>query len=74
MKGRLFDNGFSETTIVNAPPVQEMKSNDDKENPESSSANSNEHTGLELQAVQASITLVNIEKNDMQFEILLDRE
>ncbi|KAG5021135.1 hypothetical protein AAZX31_06G296900 [Glycine max] len=52
MKGRLSDSIFSETTIVNAPPVQEMKSTDDKEHPEtSSSANSNEHTGLELQVV-----------------------
>lgn len=52
MKGRLSDSFFSETTIVNAPPIQEMKSTDDKEHPEtSSSANSKEHTGLELQVV-----------------------
>jgi len=53
MKGRLFDNGFSEGTIVNAPPIQEMKSSDNKENPETSSHNrhSHEHTGLELQPV-----------------------
>lgn len=52
MKGRLSDSFFPETTIVNAPPIQEMKSTDDKEHSEtSSSANSKEHTGLELQVV-----------------------
>jgi len=52
MKGRLSDNIFSEMTIVNPPPIQEMKSNDEKENPEtSSSADNNEHTTLEMQAI-----------------------
>lgn len=51
MKGRLSDNLFSEMTIVNPPPVQEMKSNDEKENPETSSADNNEHITLEMQAI-----------------------
>jgi len=51
MKGRLSDNVLSETTIVNAPPIQEMKSSDNREIPETSSRNSHEHTGLELQPV-----------------------
>ncbi|RDX58419.1 Cell number regulator 6, partial [Mucuna pruriens] len=52
MKGRLSDSSFSETTIVNAPPIQEMKSTtDDKENPETSSSINSERTGLELQAL-----------------------
>ncbi|PNX62302.1 hypothetical protein L195_g038045 [Trifolium pratense] len=51
MKGRLSDNVFSEMTIVNPPPIQEMKSADEKENPETSSANNNEHTTLEMQAL-----------------------
>nr|AFK36957.1 unknown [Lotus japonicus] len=53
MKGRLSDNVFSEMTVVNPPPIQEMKStdNDDKENPETSSANNNEHTDLEMHPI-----------------------
>lgn len=51
MKGRLSDNVFSEMTIVNPPPVQEMKSNDEKENPETSLADNNEHITLEMQAI-----------------------
>lgn len=51
MKGRLSDNVFSEMTIVNPPPIQEMKSNDEKENPETSSADNNEHITLEMQAI-----------------------
>lgn len=53
MKGRLSDNMFSEMTIVNPPPIQEMTT-DEKENPETSSANNNEHnehTTLEMQAL-----------------------
>jgi hypothetical protein len=51
MKGRLSDNVFSEMTIVNPPPIQEMNSTDEKENPETSSANNNEHTTMEMQAL-----------------------
>lgn len=51
MKGRLSDSIGSEMTIVNAPPIQEMKSTDDKESPEASSSNHNEHTNLEIQAL-----------------------
>ncbi|KAK7263953.1 hypothetical protein RJT34_31553 [Clitoria ternatea] len=51
MKGRLSDGIFSEMTVVNPPPVQEMKSTDDKEIPETSSANNNDHTDLEMQAL-----------------------
>ncbi|CAK8575412.1 unnamed protein product [Lathyrus sativus] len=51
MKGRLSDNSFSEMTIVNPPPIQEMKSTNEKENPETSSANNNEHVTLEMQAI-----------------------
>lgn len=52
MKGRLSDNLASEMTLVNAPPIQEMKSTDEKESPEaSSSADNHEHTGLEIQAL-----------------------
>ncbi|CAK8564784.1 unnamed protein product [Lathyrus sativus] len=54
MKGRLSDSNSSETTLVNAPPIQEMKSIGEKESPESSSsstANNSGHTSLELQAL-----------------------
>ena len=51
MKGRLADNIFSEMTIVNPPPVQEMTATDHKENPEASSANISEHTHLEMQPI-----------------------
>ncbi|CAI8615933.1 unnamed protein product [Vicia faba] len=51
MEGRLSDNSFSEMTIVNPPPIQEMKSTDEKENVEPSSANNNEHITLEMQAI-----------------------
>ena len=51
MNGRLSDNIFSEMTVVNPPPVQEMKSTDDKETPETSSPNNIEHTELEIEAV-----------------------
>ena len=37
-------------TVVNPPPTQEMKSTDDKQNPEASSAK-DEHTDLEMQAL-----------------------
>lgn len=79
MKGRLSENALSGTTIVSAPPIQEMKSGDNKDNPETSSSSSDknhDHTGLELQVVQGfGVNLVNIQKNDdMQFEIFLARE
>ena len=57
MKGRLSDNMFSEMTVVNPPPLQEMNSSHDKETPESSSSpnnnenNNDDHTHLEIQAV-----------------------
>lgn len=51
MTGRLSDNAFSQMTVVNPPPIQEMESTDEKENPETSSANNNEHTVLEMQAI-----------------------
>lgn len=54
MKGRLSENALSGTTIVSAPPIQEMKSGDNKDNPETSSSSSDknhDHTGLELQVV-----------------------
>jgi len=54
MQGRLSDNAFSGTTIVSAPPpIQEMKSSDNKDNPETSSSSdkNHEHTGLELQVL-----------------------
>lgn len=51
MKGRLSESISSETTIVNPPPIQEMKSADVKETPESSSANNSDHTNLEMQAL-----------------------
>ncbi|KAK7258186.1 hypothetical protein RIF29_32699 [Crotalaria pallida] len=51
MKGRLSDNAFSQMTVVNPPPIQEMKSNDEKENPETSSANNNDNIVLEMQAI-----------------------
>ncbi|XP_017436010.1 cell number regulator 6 [Vigna angularis] len=51
MKGRLSDNMFSEMTVVNPPPIQEMKSTDEKETAETSSPNNNGHTDLEIQAV-----------------------
>jgi hypothetical protein len=51
MKGRLSENIVSEMTLVNAPPVQEMKSTEEKESHEASSSNSNEHTDLEIQAL-----------------------
>ncbi|KAL1324671.1 hypothetical protein HN51_034829 [Arachis hypogaea] len=58
MKGRLSDDLFSEMTIVNPPPAQEMTTSthtddDHKENPEASSANNgeHEHTHLEMQAI-----------------------
>ena len=51
MKGRLVDGIVSEMTVVNPPPIQEMKSADDKEIPEASSATNNDHTHLEMQAI-----------------------
>ena len=51
MNGRLSDNIFSEMTVVNPPPVQEMKSTDDKETPETSSPNNIELSVLEIEAV-----------------------
>jgi hypothetical protein len=51
IKGRLSENIASEMTLVNAPPVQEMKSTEEKESHEASSSNSNEHTDLEIQAL-----------------------
>ncbi|PNY11806.1 cell number regulator 6-like protein [Trifolium pratense] len=51
MKGRLSESIASEMTLVNAPPVQEMKSTDEKKSPEASSSNSNEHTDLQIQAL-----------------------
>ncbi|WVZ03842.1 hypothetical protein V8G54_024648, partial [Vigna mungo] len=52
MNGRLSDNNmFSEMTVVNPPPIQEMKSTDEKETAETSSPNNNDHTDLEIQAV-----------------------
>ncbi|GMY07808.1 cell number regulator 6-like [Fagus crenata] len=53
MKGRLSDNVVMPMTIVNPPPVQEMKSTDDNQESAPSSANNehNEHTTLEMQAL-----------------------
>lgn len=52
MKGRLSENVVSQMTIVNPPPVQEMKSEDDSQSSApNSSANNNGHTNLEMQAV-----------------------
>ncbi|RYR32538.1 hypothetical protein Ahy_A10g047084 [Arachis hypogaea] len=55
MKGRLSDNIGSEITIVNPPPIQEMKTtnnaNKEKAEPSSTRNNNNDHTGLELQVV-----------------------
>ena len=42
---------FSEMTVVNPPPIQEMKSTDEKETAETSSPNNTDHTDLEIQAV-----------------------
>ncbi|KAK4285174.1 hypothetical protein QN277_001908 [Acacia crassicarpa] len=52
MKGRLADVAMP-MTVVNPPPVQQMRStDDDKENSEATSANrSNEHTALEMQPI-----------------------
>ncbi|KAF7824847.1 cell number regulator 6-like [Senna tora] len=54
MKGRLTDNVVMPMTVVNPPPVQEMRSTDDKENSEAPSSNNNnvhEHTDMEMQAI-----------------------
>ena len=54
MKGRLSESISSETTLVNAPPIQEMKSSREKKSAESSSssaANNSEHTSLEMRAL-----------------------
>ncbi|PON56281.1 PLAC8 motif-containing protein [Parasponia andersonii] len=52
MKGRLSENVVSPMTIVNPPPVQEMKSEDESQaSAPTSSANNNGHTNLEMQAL-----------------------
>ncbi|KAJ7949513.1 Cell number regulator 6 [Quillaja saponaria] len=51
MKGRLSDNVVSQMTVVNPPPIQEMKSTDDNGNSAASSANNNARTDLEMQAL-----------------------
>ncbi|KAE8022359.1 hypothetical protein FH972_008163 [Carpinus fangiana] len=50
MKGRLSENVVMPMTIVNPPPVQEMKPADGNEDSAPSSGN-NEHTNLEMQAM-----------------------
>ena len=59
MKGRLSDNVVMPMTIVNPPPVQEMKPNDDNHDSAQSSAN-NEHTTLEMQALQTHMCLYRV--------------
>lgn len=50
MKGRLSDNVVMPMTIVNPPPVQEMKPTE--ENRDSAAiSGKNEHTNLEMQAL-----------------------
>ncbi|CAL0329402.1 unnamed protein product [Lupinus luteus] len=52
MKARLSDNAFSQMTVVNPPPIQEMKATHENENAEtSSSSNNNDHITLEMQAI-----------------------
>ena len=51
MKGRLADNFAVPMTIVNPPPVQEMKSENDEEGTTSSSNMRNGQTNLEMQAL-----------------------
>lgn len=51
MKGRLADNFAVPMTIVNPPPVQEMKSENDGEGTAPSSSASNGRTNLEMQAL-----------------------
>lgn len=51
MKGRLADNFAVPMTIVNPPPVQEMKSENDDEGTTSSSNMGNGQTNLEMQAL-----------------------
>ena len=51
MKVRLSDDVVLPMTVVNPPPTQEMKSTDDNEISEGSSAKNNEHTDLEMQAI-----------------------
>ncbi|KAF8380523.1 hypothetical protein HHK36_028010 [Tetracentron sinense] len=50
MKGHLSDDVVMPMTIVNPPPVQEMNASENQES-SSSSANGNEHTNLEMQAL-----------------------
>ncbi|XP_062092181.1 cell number regulator 6-like [Humulus lupulus] len=51
MKGRLSENAVSPMTIVNPPPVQEMKSEDESQPSAPNSSANNGHTNLEMQAL-----------------------